>query len=85
MTSRSRGLADAIAGVGGVQVSLSPTLAAGLDGVRDWMRQYPYGCLEQRTSVAVALGDPKLWNAIIADLPSYTDCGRTAEVFSPND
>ncbi|MGC2445029.1 alpha-2-macroglobulin family protein, partial [Candidatus Binatus sp.] len=72
---------DAIVGVGGVQISLSPTLAAGLDGVRDWMRQYPYGCLEQRTSVAVALGDPKLWNAIIADLPSYTDADGLLKYF----
>jgi uncharacterized protein YfaS (alpha-2-macroglobulin family) len=73
--------ADALAGVGGVQVSLSPSLAAGLDGVRDWMRQYPYGCLEQRTSVAVALGDPKLWNSIIADLPSYTDSDGLLKYF----
>ena len=73
--------ADALAGVGGVQVSLSPSLAAGLDGVRDWMRQYPYGCLEQRVSVAVALGDPKLWSAIIADLPSYTDSDGLLKYF----
>jgi alpha-2-macroglobulin len=73
--------ADAIAGVGGVQVSLSPSLAAGLDGVRDWMRQYPYGCLEQRVSVAIALGDPKLWSAIIADLPSYTDSDGLLKYF----
>jgi uncharacterized protein YfaS (alpha-2-macroglobulin family) len=72
---------DALAGVGGVQVSLSPSLAAGLDGVRDWMRQYPYGCLEQRVSVAVALGDPKLWSAIIADLPSYTDADGLLKYF----
>jgi alpha-2-macroglobulin len=73
--------ADALVGVGGVQVSLSPSLAAGLDGVRDWMRQYPYGCLEQRVSVAVALGDPKLWSAIIADLPSYTDADGLLKYF----
>ena len=73
--------ADALAGVGGVQISLSPSLAAGLDGVRDWMRQYPYGCLEQRVSVAVALGDPKLWSAIIADLPSYTDADGLLKYF----
>jgi len=74
--------AGALAGVGGVQVSLNPSLAAGLDGVRDWMRQYPYGCLEQRVSVAVALGDPKLWSAIIADLPSYTDSDGLLKYFA---
>jgi alpha-2-macroglobulin len=73
--------AGAIAGVGGLQVSLSPSLAAGLDGVRDWMREYPYGCLEQRVSVAIALGDPKLWTAIIADLPSYTDSDGLLKYF----
>jgi alpha-2-macroglobulin len=73
---------DAIAGVGGVQVALSPSLAAGLGGVRDWMRDYPYGCLEQRTSVAIALGDPKLWSAIVADLPSYIDSDGLLKYFS---
>ena len=63
--------ADALVGEGGVQVALSPSLAASLDGVREAMREYPYSCLEQRVSRAVALDDPKLWSAIIADLPSY--------------
>ncbi len=45
------------------------------------MRQYPYGCLEQRVSVAVALGDPKLWSAIVADLPSYTDSDGLLKYF----
>jgi uncharacterized protein YfaS (alpha-2-macroglobulin family) len=73
--------ADALAGVGGVQVELSPSLAAGLGGVRDWMRDYPYLCLEQRVSVAVALGDPKLWSAIVADLPAYTDADGLLKYF----
>ncbi|MDO8431521.1 MAG: MG2 domain-containing protein [Candidatus Binatus sp.] len=75
--------ADALAGEGGVQVALSPSLAASLDGVRDWMREYPYSCLEQRVSRAVALGDPKLWSAIIADLPSYIDSDGLLKYF-PN-
>ncbi len=75
--------ADAIASLGGVQVALSPSLAASLDGVRDWMREYPYSCLEQRVSRAVALGDPKLWSAIVADLPSYIDSDGLLKYF-PN-
>lgn len=63
---------DALAGAGGVQIALSPSLTAGLDGVSEWMLQYPYVCLEQRVLRAVALGDPQLWRGIIADLPSYT-------------
>jgi len=65
--------ADAIPGAGGVALTLSRSLVAGLDGVRQWMRDYPYSCLEQRVSRAVALRDPKLWQGIVADLPSYTD------------
>ena len=71
----------ALPGEGGLQVSLSPSLAAGLDGVRQWMRDYPYICLEQRVSRAVALGDPKLWSAIVADLPSYTDSDGLLKYF----
>ncbi|MGH7914329.1 MAG: alpha-2-macroglobulin family protein, partial [Candidatus Binataceae bacterium] len=65
--------ADAIAGQGDVQVALSPSLSAGLDGVREWMRTYPYACLEQRVSRAVALGDPLMWNSLNTDLPQYLD------------
>jgi len=65
--------AGAIAGQGDVQVALSPSLSAGLDGVREWMSAYPYSCLEQRVSRAVALGDPTMWNGIAADLPQYLD------------
>ena len=73
--------ASALPGEGGLQVSLSPSLAAGLGGVREWMREYPYVCLEQRVSRAVALGDPKLWSAIVADLPSYTDSDGLLKYF----
>jgi alpha-2-macroglobulin len=64
---------DAIAGQGDVEVALSRSLSAGLDGVREWMHAYPYTCLEQRVSRAVALGDPLMWNSIASDLPQYLD------------
>ena len=73
--------ADALAGQGDVQVALSPSLSAGLDGVRDWMRAYPYTCLEQRVSRAVALGDPSMWNSIAADLPQYLDADGLLKFF----
>ncbi|HVO23486.1 MAG TPA: alpha-2-macroglobulin, partial [Candidatus Margulisiibacteriota bacterium] len=65
--------ADALPGRGGVNVRLAPSLTSGLDGVREWMRGYPYTCLEQRVSRAVALNDEALWRDIAAALPSYTD------------
>jgi uncharacterized protein YfaS (alpha-2-macroglobulin family) len=64
---------DAIAGRGGVQVALIPTLAGELAGVRDFMRSYGYTCLEQLASQAVALRDEARWNALVANLPSYLD------------
>ena len=64
---------DALAGRGGVRVRLAPSLNAGLGGIKAWMRDYPYICLEQRVSRAVALRDPELWRGIVAELPSYTD------------
>jgi len=73
--------ADALPDAGGVAVTISPSLLAGLDGVRQWMRDYPYGCLEQRVSRAVALGDPRLWQAIVADLPGYTDSDGLLKYF----
>jgi uncharacterized protein YfaS (alpha-2-macroglobulin family) len=65
--------ADALPGRGGVDLRLAPSLTSGLDGVRDWMRDYPYTCLEQRVSRAVALNDEALWRDVAAALPSYAD------------
>lgn len=64
---------DALPGRGGISVTMSPQLAGALSGVRDAMRAYPYECLEQRVSRAVALHDDRQWQAIVAELPSYTD------------
>lgn len=65
--------ADAIPGRGGVRVTLKPSLAGQLAGVQEYMRWYPYTCLEQRVSRAIALRDAPLWRALMNDLPSYLD------------
>lgn len=65
--------ADAEPGRGGIAVTLSPTLTAGLGGVRDYLRTYPYTCLEQRVSRAVGLGGAEEWAAIVAELRTYQD------------
>lgn len=72
---------DALAGQGGVAVRLSPSLTAGLGGIEAWMRAYPYVCMEQRVSRAVALKDPELWKGIVTDLPSYTDSDGLLKYF----
>lgn len=72
---------DAVAGSGEVRVALAPRLAVGLNGVRDAMRRYPYECLEQQVSRAVALRDEARWNEIAAGLPAYLDADGLLEFF----
>lgn len=65
--------AGALPGRGGIEVSMRAKLADNLDGVRDYMAGYPYQCLEQRLSRAIALGSRDEWDAWMAKLPAYTD------------
>lgn len=74
--------AGAIAGRGGVEVRLVDSLGGDLGGLREWMARYPYTCLEQRASVAVALQDPARWNAAMSSLPSFLDGDGLARYFS---
>jgi hypothetical protein len=73
---------DAIAGRGQVQVTLRPTLLDGLTGVTDYMSRYPYTCLEQITSKAVALRDKALWDRMMAEVPAFIDSEGLAKYFS---
>ena len=65
--------AGALAGRGGIAVRLQPRIADGLDGVREYMSLYPYGCLEQKISKAVALRDRALWQERMREIPAYLD------------
>ncbi len=60
---------------GATRAELRATLAASLlDGqtaLRDYMRRYPFACLEQQVSRAVATRDDKLWQGLMANLPAY--------------
>ncbi len=71
---------DALPG-GGVRVSVRARLGDGLRAVADYMRRYPYGCLEQKLSVAVALRDPALWERWAAQLPTYMDSDGLVKYF----
>jgi uncharacterized protein YfaS (alpha-2-macroglobulin family) len=71
----------AIQGSGEIHVSLRPTLVDGMTGVTDYMNSYPYTCLEQNVSKAVALRDQKLWNKIAAALPTYLDSDGLLKYF----
>jgi uncharacterized protein YfaS (alpha-2-macroglobulin family) len=65
--------ADALPRRGGVSVDLAASLSDGMEAVRYFMARYPYECLEQKVSVAVALRDPSRWEQIASILPSYVD------------
>ncbi|PZN92085.1 MAG: alpha-2-macroglobulin, partial [Alphaproteobacteria bacterium] len=65
--------ADALPRRGGVMVAASRSLGGDLPGVRAYMAAYPYDCIEQRLSRAVALGDRIAWDAAAAALPGYLD------------
>src|SRR5690606_26203526 len=65
--------AGALPGRGGVEVAFSSSLVAGLDPVRQYMDLYPYTCLEQRISRAVALNDRNEWVRLREQLPYFLD------------
>lgn len=63
----------AVVGRGGLEVGLRAHLSDGLDGIREYMGFYPYACLEQNVSRAVALRDRSMWVSWMARLPAYAD------------
>jgi uncharacterized protein YfaS (alpha-2-macroglobulin family) len=77
--------AAALPGRGGLKLSLQPKLAEGLPGVRDWFANYPFICLEQKTSKSVGLRDAKMWQGVLATLPTYLDSDGLANYFPPRD
>jgi uncharacterized protein YfaS (alpha-2-macroglobulin family) len=64
---------DAIPGRGGIKVLLRPRLTDELGGVLAYMRRYPYVCMEQKVSKAVALRDASLWKQVMGELPAHLD------------
>ncbi len=72
---------DALSGKGGIDVSLSPKLSNGLEGVASYMRSYPYTCLEQKISRAIALRREPLWQKLMIDIPSYMDSDGLVKYF----
>jgi alpha-2-macroglobulin len=73
--------ADAVPGRGGVKVGFRPKIADGLNGIHDYMRAYPYSCMEQKISKAVALRDQKLWQDLMSQLPAYQDADGLIKYF----
>ncbi|MBP1742189.1 MAG: hypothetical protein H6Q48_4482, partial [Deltaproteobacteria bacterium] len=66
---------------GGVRVSVRPRIAESLNGVTEYMMSYPYGCMEQKISVAIALRDENLWKRLMAQLPPHMDSDGLVKYF----
>ncbi|MGE0029914.1 MAG: alpha-2-macroglobulin [Steroidobacteraceae bacterium] len=65
--------ARAIPGRGGIEVNLRSSLGGSLDGVREFMSFYPYACIEQQLSSAVARRDSNAWATWTEKLPAFQD------------
>jgi uncharacterized protein YfaS (alpha-2-macroglobulin family) len=74
---------DAAPERGGLDVALRPRLADSRAGIERAMREYPYSCIEQRASVAVALHDDARWRAVMDALPAHLDADGFAAFFPP--
>lgn len=74
--------ASALPGRGGVVVSAAPTLAGNLAEMRAYMRGYPYTCIEQRVSRALALDDAALWADTMNRLPAHLDPNGLLKFFA---
>jgi uncharacterized protein YfaS (alpha-2-macroglobulin family) len=73
--------ADALPGKARIDVSLVDSLAKPMPGVRRFFEEYPFICLEQKTSKSIGLRDTKLWDGIMAQLPLYLDGDGLAAYF----
>lgn len=74
----------ALPGRGGLRVSLRAKLGDGLSGVLDYMGRYPYSCMEQRTSKAIALRNQTMWQANMQALPAFIDDAGLVKYFAAN-
>jgi alpha-2-macroglobulin len=72
---------QALPGSGLAQVSLSRSLLGSQNGLRQFFANYPFACLEQRTSKAIGLRDETLWKTIVSQLPLYLDSDGLAMYF----
>lgn len=71
----------ALPGKGGLEINLSPKLANPPAGLKRFFEEYPFSCLEQKTSIAVGLHDEKRWQQIAETLPGYLDQNGLATYF----
>jgi alpha-2-macroglobulin len=66
---------------GGIRAGVRARLGDSQAAVADYMKHYPYGCLEQKVSTAVALRDKDLWDHWMARISAYLDADGLAKYF----
>ena len=80
--------ADALPGSAAVSVALQPRLSGAVSGapagLRRYFETYPYSCLEQKTSRAIALRDKAGWAKLQGEAAGYLDSDGLAHYFPPN-
>ncbi len=69
------------AGKAELRATFSASLVDGQTGLRDYMRHYPYACLEQQVSKTVALTDRAAWDQLLPLLPTYIADNGLANFF----
>ncbi len=74
----------ALPGSAFVTTTLSPSLGGSLAGVAAHMAAYPYDCIEQRLSKAVAMADRALWDREAAGIAAWLDSNGRLRFF-PSD
>lgn len=72
---------DAVKGRGGIRLLLASSIAGDKSGIEEYMKRYPYTCMEQKVSKAVSLRDESMWKEIMAILPNYLDANGLLKYF----
>jgi uncharacterized protein YfaS (alpha-2-macroglobulin family) len=67
--------------LGGIELSLSARLSTAPPGLARFFNDYPFGCLEQKASVAIGLRDAARWQQVADELPTYLDANGLARYF----
>ena len=67
--------------MGGVQITVQRQLSGALPGLRRYFESYPYSCLEQKTSRAIALRDTVRWTSLTSEVSGYLDRDGLASYF----
>jgi hypothetical protein len=67
--------------LGGIEIGLSAKLSTPPPGLKRFFEEYPFVCLEQKTSVAIGLRDATRWQQVVDAMPGYLDANGLARYF----